>query len=269
MTPVKGKKLTEIELRSEPVQEILGTVPPWIIRWGITMFLFVIILIFIGSWIFKYPDFINAEIEVLTQNPPAEIIARSTGKIDQFFISDKHTVVEGQKIAIIENPAKSDEVFELRKDLNLIKPVILNGHGEELPVFDYDQYNNLGEIQSYYSLFLKSYLDYENFLKVDFYNKKIKALQEQISNQRLLYEYAYDEKTTLQDDYDLSAKDYKRHQDLFKNEAIAEIELENKKSEMLKKEHDVRAARTKLAGIQNEISILDEQILDYRLQLKG
>jgi hypothetical protein len=76
MTPVKGKKLTEIELRSEPVQEILGTVPPWIIRWGITLFLIIVILILVGSWFFKYPDFVNAEIEVITQKPPADIIAK-------------------------------------------------------------------------------------------------------------------------------------------------------------------------------------------------
>lgn len=268
MTPVKGKRLTEIELRSEPVQEILGTVPPWIIRWGITLFLIIIILIFVGSWFFKYPDFINAEIEVITQNPPAEIIARSTGKIEDFFINDKNHVVEGQKIAIIENPANSDEVFRLKEDLDSIKPSILNGHGKGIPKFDYEQYNNLGEIQSFYSLFLKSYLDYESFLKVDFYNQKTEALEEQVDDYRLFYEYSYDQRTTLQEDYDLAVKDYERHKSLFESETIAEVELEQKKSEMLKKKSDFEASRANLADTRIKIAELEEQILDYQLQFQ-
>jgi len=268
MTPVKGKKLTEIELRSEPVQEILGTVPPWIIRWGITLFLIIIILIFVGSWFFKYPDFINAEIEVITQNPPAEIIARSTGKIEDFFINDKNHVVEGQKIAIIENPANSDEVFRLKEDLDSIKPSILNGHGKKIHKFDYEQYNNLGEIQSFYSLFLKSYLDYESFLKVDFYNQKIEALEEQVGDYRIFYDYSYDQRVTLQEDYDLAVKDYKRHKSLFESETIAEIELEQKKSEMLKKKSVFEASRAGLSDTKIKIGELKAQILDYQLQFQ-
>ena len=268
MTPVKGKKLTEIELRSEPVQEILGTVPPWIIRWGISLFLFILILIFIGSYFFKYPDFINAEIEVITQNPPAEIIARSTGKIDHFFINDNHHVVEGQKIAIIENPANTDEVFSLKDDLDAIKPTILNGHGEDIPKFDYEKYNNLGEIQSFYSLFLKSYLDYENFLKVDFYNLKIKALEEQVGDYRLFYKYSYSQRNTLEDDYNLARKDYERHQKLFESETIAEVELEKKESEMLQKKGEFEASRIILADTEIKFSELEEQIHDYQLQYK-
>ncbi len=268
MTPVKGKKLTEIELRSEPVQEILGTVPPWIIRWGITLFLIIIILIFVGSWFFKYPDFINAEIEVITQNPPAEIIARSTGKIEHFFINDNNHVVEGQKIAIIENPANSDEVFRLKEDLDSIKSSILNGHGKGIHKFDYEQYNNLGEIQSFYSLFLKSYLDYESFLKVDFYNQKIEALEEQVGDYSLFYEYSYDQRTTLQEDYDLAVKDYERHKSLFESNTIAEQELEQKKSEMLKKKSDFEGSRANLADTRIKIAELEKQILDYQLQFQ-
>jgi len=268
MTPVKGKNLTEIELRSEPVQEILGTVPPWIIRWGISLFLFILILILIGSYFFKYPDFINAEIEVITQNPPAEIIARSTGKIDHFFINDNHHVVEGQKIAIIENPANTDEVFSLKDDLETIKPSILNGHGEDIPIFDYEKYNNLGEIQSFYSLFLKSYLDYENFLKVDFYNLKIMSLEEQVGDYRVFYDYSYRQRNTLQDDYKLAQKDYERHKRLFDSEAIAEAELEKKESEMLQKKGEFETSRINLMDTEIKIDELKAQILDYQLQYK-
>ena len=47
------------ELRSEEVQEVLGWVPPWILRSGITVLFFIVIVLFLGSWFYKYPDIIE------------------------------------------------------------------------------------------------------------------------------------------------------------------------------------------------------------------
>ena len=46
----------KIELRSEEFQEVLGSVPPWILRWGITVLAIVVVILLIGSAIVKYPD---------------------------------------------------------------------------------------------------------------------------------------------------------------------------------------------------------------------
>ena len=94
----------KIEFRSEPVQEILGSVPSWIIRWGTTLFFTVVVLLLAGSWFFRYPEVVpNLDVEVLTTEPPAEVQARSTGKIESFFIADKQMVKAGDSIAVIEN----------------------------------------------------------------------------------------------------------------------------------------------------------------------
>ena len=67
-----------IELRSEEVQEILGSSPYWIVRWGITLIAFIFLLLLAGSAIFKYPDMINASVTLTGTVPPAEIVSRST-----------------------------------------------------------------------------------------------------------------------------------------------------------------------------------------------
>ena len=56
--PANGK---EIELRSEEVQEIMGTVPSWIIRWGITVLFGVVLSLFVGSYFFRLPEVVEAE----------------------------------------------------------------------------------------------------------------------------------------------------------------------------------------------------------------
>ena len=42
-------KRQEIELRSEEFNEVLSTVPAWIIRWGITMTACVVLMLLVGS----------------------------------------------------------------------------------------------------------------------------------------------------------------------------------------------------------------------------
>lgn len=49
-----------IELRSEEVQEILGEVPAWILRRGITLTAIIVVVILLGSAFFKYPDVITS-----------------------------------------------------------------------------------------------------------------------------------------------------------------------------------------------------------------
>ena len=265
--PKNGKtsKKTFIH-RSEPVQEILGSIPPWIIRWGTTLFFLIIAILIIGSWFFKYPDFLNAEIELVTQNPPADVVSRANGKIEALFITDKSQVEKDEHLAVIENPANYEQVFLLSDKIDILEPYIHKAIIDSLPVFDYAAYNDLGEIQSFFSLFLKNYLDYMNYLEVDYYNRKIEALNVQIKDHRIYYEYLYRQRNTLEEDYRLSEKDYNRNKKLFENGAIAEAELEKKESAMLQKKHDFEEARTNLANTKIKITELEDQILEFQLQ---
>ena len=49
------KNNKDIELRSEEVQEVMGQVPAWIVRWGITLLFLVVVALLVGSCFFKYP----------------------------------------------------------------------------------------------------------------------------------------------------------------------------------------------------------------------
>lgn len=106
--------LNQIEIRTEEINEILGKAPNSIIRWGITVILIVISALLIGSWFFKYPDFVTSSIEITTETPPAEIVAKASGKIEHLFVRDKDVVQEDDYLAIIENPAEYDHVVKLQ-----------------------------------------------------------------------------------------------------------------------------------------------------------
>ena len=52
------EEFEKIQLRSDDVQEILGTPPSWIVRWGSTFIFLGVILLGVVSYIVKYPDII-------------------------------------------------------------------------------------------------------------------------------------------------------------------------------------------------------------------
>lgn len=61
---MKEEKDYYIELRSEEVQELMGQVPHWILRWGIILIGFLMAGLLTGSYFFKYPDVLNASITI-------------------------------------------------------------------------------------------------------------------------------------------------------------------------------------------------------------
>jgi len=54
----------KIELRSPKVKEIIGQIPPFLVRSGITLIFLVIILIIVGSKYFKSPEIIKVQVEI-------------------------------------------------------------------------------------------------------------------------------------------------------------------------------------------------------------
>ncbi len=67
-----SKRIDEIDLHSKEVQDLLGRVPSWLIRNGILMVIILLIVLIVGSWLFKYPDIVTAPVVVTaveTKNP--------------------------------------------------------------------------------------------------------------------------------------------------------------------------------------------------------
>jgi len=272
ISPSKDKMAKEsqhkkIEFRSEPVQEILGSVPSWIIRWGTTLFFAVIILLLVGSWYFRYPEVVpNLDVEVHTTEPPASVVARSTGKIEDFFILDKQLVSKGDSIAVIENPANYEDMFLLREELRKFRPILEGNEINTITGFNFRNNMQLGDVQDEYADFQKDFRDLLNFVELNYYNRKIETIEEQISDYNLSYNYKYTQKQTLLEDFDLETKDYERYEALFDSSAISQSELDKAKSDLLQKRNSYESARTDLADAEIKVGELESEKIDLQLQ---
>lgn len=92
-----------IELRSEEVQELMGKIPPAILRMGISVILFFVILIYIASIFIKYPDIIVIPIVAKNTNCMAEIKAVKSGLLVESHMEHEHACVGDTLVKIAVN----------------------------------------------------------------------------------------------------------------------------------------------------------------------
>ena len=166
------KHLKGLELHSEPVQEILGRPPKWLIRSGISIITAVIVIILIGCHFIKYPEILQATITINAYNLPAQVKARSSGRIDTLFVSEGQTVDEGYPLALIENAANYQDVLFLKNCLENV--------GRD-SAWQTSRDMHLGNLQEYYLAYAQASNDISFFIDKDYINKIITFKKSQIA----------------------------------------------------------------------------------------
>ncbi len=238
----------------------MGKVPNRIVRWGITVVLLVIIILLFGSWLFKYPQIHPSPIVLTTENPPVTLVARINGKIQKLFVTDNEKVEKGEFLALIETAADYQQVEALKIKLDSLD---INSDKNEFHVFD--RKYTLGELQSSYSNFLKLYRDYENFIKLDYYTRKIKSLHAEIQQHNIYIYRLEKESGVLKKEYHLMQKQYARDSLMHHQGVISPSDFEKSESNKLEKEYSYNETRTNLANAKIGIAELNQKILDMEL----
>ncbi|MDL2308953.1 HlyD family secretion protein [Bacteroidales bacterium OttesenSCG-928-C03] len=266
---MKYDKPENIELRSEEVQEILGRPPKWIIRWGITVIFIIVAGLFIGSYFFKYPDILQATITVTTENLPAGVTAKSSGRIDTIFVDEKETVKEGDILALIENPAKLGDVLSLKNNLENYS-FTDSIYREKLPAN-----LHLGDIQQGYLSFLKAHEDMRYFLAADYHRKKIAGIEKQIVTQRAIMRKTENQLNLTAKQLASARQIFSMDSSLYAKKMLSSSEFENARSTFLQHLQSYESAllsidNQRMSILQSEQAIFDleQQFVEQRNNLQ-
>ena len=253
----------KIELQSNEVEDMLGRVPGWITRNGIILFLFLLALLIFGSWVFRYPDIKRARILVTSVNPPADVEARTSGKIVDLFVNDNEVVKAGDVLAMIENPASYDDVNQLKTTLGFLDTILIEEITEELPEMRNAQ---LGTIQTGYSIFLKAYRDYVEFRRLDYHQRRIGLLRSELERQQEYSRSLSERARIAEEEYNLAQRQSNRDADLYIESVVSQADMEKSHSEMLSKRNKWQEIVSLIA--ENNISVgrIEEQIVDLELK---
>lgn len=253
-----------IQLRSEEVQEILSHVPHWLIRWGITVILMVIIILILASWFVKYPDTVAARVVFTTEVPPVHLMARSNGRI-ALLVKDKEEVQKDDFLAVIENPASTEDALKLNKMLEDIRDVIYS-RPIDLEKITINESLDLGTLQNAFSSFASVINDARRFSSISFYRSQRQALTARLRYYKELNQGLEDQMKLLTEEIAISRGIYLDDSVLYEQGAGTKPEMNRSKANYLQN----RRTRQNLESsvIQNTIQIAQLQAQIDELLLK-
>ena len=255
---------SNIELRSDEVQEVMSRVPPWILRRGITTLFVIVTALLIGSWLFKYPDTITANITVTSLEPPASIIARSTGKIDEIYAKNNQSVTAGTPLAIIQNPANSDDMLTL---IRLMREWEISGYPDDkADEFFVEKSFSLGAIQSVYAAFINSLSDYQNYKKLNYYPQKIASQKQQLIAQQEYHNRIIRQASVVSEQFHTSKSIFERDSILVSKKVISGNEYDISKSSFLQNKQSYLSFNASLKQSELQLMKGEENLLDLQQQ---
>jgi HlyD family type I secretion membrane fusion protein len=207
-------------IRSDEVQEILSAVPNWMIRWGISLIFGLILMLVFISWFIKYPDVIEGHAIITTTEPPAKLVSKSSGYIEELYLKDNSTIKKGAIIAEITNPTNVESIIFLdslisnfpinqikNNSISFVLTQLTNKNlllGNELPEFN-NFVTTLTELNAlltdkYYQNTIQNFnqqIDYNNRLasitkeQLNLLNQEIKNANEKFKADSILYQKGY------------------------------------------------------------------------------
>ncbi|CAL2105710.1 HlyD family efflux transporter periplasmic adaptor subunit [Tenacibaculum sp. 190524A02b] len=245
-----SNKLEDIELRSEEVQEILKKAPNWMIKWGNTLFLFLIALLILLSWFVKYPDIIESSAIITTEIPPQKEYATVTGTLDTIFVKDKQDVLNNKPLAIIKNTANYSDVFFLESVIDTIKvqkksflfPI------DKLPILF------LGDIDNSYALFENNYIQYILNKELNPFSNEENANKITASELNRRLNNLNSQKLLNKKELEFNKKDLKRNKLLFEKGVISEEKYETKQLSFLQSERNYKNIISSISQLREAIS---------------
>jgi multidrug resistance efflux pump len=263
MANEEQKLYSELSFHSEEAADILGRLPQWIIRWGITMIFAVFAGIIIGCYFIKYPQTVNAPVIITTLNPPVDLIARYDGRIDAIYVADGQSVEKNEVIALLYNTADYSAIRSIEDSLKLsYKKKFSETVSAKWLENDY----NVGDLQSNYEAFKLLCMEYKHYISTGYINRKKNLLQQQISKNSRYHQQLTDQQKILGKDLGYEYSSLSRDSILYSKGIISKSEYESSVRNSLMTENSKAGFDAGLTSTELSIMQMQQQIIELSVQ---
>ncbi len=276
---MKKKIGDDLDLRSEPMNEMLSHPPKWIVRSGSGVFFIILVSVIALAWFIRYPDEISGEVLVTTSIPPIELSNQSYIQLKSLNVKENQLLNKGELIAEFDIQAKSRDIERAKKYLNKLQS-FRGQFQNQIPTFS--QQLKLGTFQEQWTILNSKIAEWnseysENITRHELAsiqreisfreqlqgisNKKIKLsegeyelIQEQLAGSERLAEQNAISKQTLTQDKRTQTQAMQSVQSLKEQHVQNLIALNDLRKEKLRLEHDEKLKKLKMTSeIQTSI----------------
>jgi hypothetical protein len=253
------------QARSEEVQDIMGNVPSWITRWGITLMATLFTGILVGTALFKYPDIIPAKVTVSSANPPVKIIARNNLPIQKIFVSNNTNVTAGQILCVLSNSGSFDDIMFISALSRQIDTAV------DLRALA-ARFNpgtlNLGDLQNDYIVLLQSLRNYDFFLSHNGYSIMVGHLKEQSGYQYRLSEHLARNNARLNEQLSIQEQRFRLDSSLVAQTVMSKVEYENAKKDLLNQQINTDGNHTTILQSKLQEKDIQKNLSDAIIQFQ-
>lgn len=169
---------------SEEVDDILGAMPSWFTRAGSSALWAIFLGLVALSWVIRYPDAVPARVTITTEEPPARLMARSSGRLERLLVSDGAEVKRGAWLGVLENPADPEDVLRLEAMLAEVQKKLHDPDQIAAAQVELPGTPRLGSLQLPYAALVRSVLAYRLFRAELYDDRKLDLVGSQLSRHR-------------------------------------------------------------------------------------
>lgn len=248
---------------SEEAQQILGRVPSWIIRWGVTVIFAVFALILIGCCIIKYPERVTATVTITTGNSPVDVVARGSGGLERIFVSSGDSVRTGDILGVIHSSASWEDVLEVERHLEGTSG--LSPDSVALLEWVYAGWN-MGEIQGEWSAFSTACRQLREYMERDVTGRRMELTADQISKQKEYYARMQTQEAVMREDLAYEERSFRRNSSLYSRDVISETEYEESARSLLQTRNNMLSFKTQMTSTELAVLQLEQQLVELTIQ---
>ncbi len=247
--------------RSNDIKDIMGKMPPYLIRRGAVLVTIVFIFLLFLLYIIKYPDVVRGNLVITTSNPPSRLVAKVDGKL-LLLKKDKDQLKKDEIIAYIENSAEYNSILKLREQSTLFdsisnSPLLLLEKNINIP-----SAFQLGEIQSYYTAFYDECQKFKSFISLNENYSQIVQIQEKLQLARKKETLLLDKEKTALRKVQLQKQQFSKDSILFSKSVISQQDLDQSEKQYI--DIVARYQDSKEATIANS-----NDIISFKMQIEN
>lgn len=255
---------------SEEVQEIISDVPHWLLRWGLTVFILVLIAIVAFSAFIKMPDRVSGKLAIESSNRPEEIVPHREGKLVRLFIKENSNVDSGKLLGFIESNAKTEQVIVMSQQIDQLQKQAFKGNLNQLFGIQLKSAEHLGELQSSFLTFSESFNNFRSFLSNGVYLQKKQMINNEINDLNLQKSRMENQQKIYQQDFEIAEKEFEAYKKLLEGKVISLLEFKREESKYINKKIPLENIASSLLsnGITQNLKRQELKELDNQVRIE-
>ncbi|WP_142687541.1 HlyD family secretion protein [Chitinophaga polysaccharea] len=236
---------------SEEVGDIMGKMPSWASRWGITVTSILLLVVLTSTYFIHFPETLDAKVIVSSSAPPIRMVSRASAPIQKLLVGNNELVKEGDILCVLSNSSKYGDVELVAKYATLIDTSITPFEIKDKLLIPSGL--QLGELQTQYTELLQSIQQYKFFLSQNTYKAKVEYLVSQSKLQTRLIRELEKKSHMLKEQLDLRHEHFEIDSGLALEKVISRLDYDETRRKFIDEKINTEG---------NDINILENMLLE-------